>query len=37
MAAYEVPLAALRRGYNLIEVHSGHTAKIIWAEFALGL
>ncbi|HWQ53412.1 MAG TPA: hypothetical protein VN442_06990 [Bryobacteraceae bacterium] len=37
MVAYQVPLAAINRGYNLVEIRPRHTGKIIWAEIALGL
>ncbi len=33
--AFDVPLGALNRGYNLIELHPRHNANIIWVELAV--
>ncbi len=33
--AFDVPLAAMNRGYNLIEIRPRHTGKVVWAEFAV--
>jgi hypothetical protein len=33
--AFDVPPAAMNRGYNLIELRPGQSGRIVWVEFAV--